>query len=205
MANILLHCSNQRLVDKCSNALADVHQLTEIDQLSEHLVADLVIIGCECMESQQGIQNLIRASDAFFLVMGEQWPEERQVEAVLSSAAGYFDVSEADALLLKAVENILKGDIWLQRSLIPRVIKSVVEKAVPQESIEQNNARALLETLSKREMDVANMIASGKSNKRIANQLYISERTVKAHLTSIFKKLNVADRLHLAIFLKETG
>ena len=49
------------------------------------------------------------------------------------------------------------------------------------------------------------MIQDGKSNKAIANCLSISERTVKAHLTSIFKKLNVADRLHLALYIKDYG
>jgi DNA-binding NarL/FixJ family response regulator len=47
------------------------------------------------------------------------------------------------------------------------------------------------------------MIQSGENNKDIASTLHISERTVKAHLTSIFKKLNVSDRLRLALFIKE--
>jgi DNA-binding NarL/FixJ family response regulator len=62
---------------------------------------------------------------------------------------------------------------------------------------------ALLATLSSREHDVAKMIRDGENNKVIAKNLSISERTVKAHLTSIFKKLNVPDRLHLALYIKE--
>ena len=62
---------------------------------------------------------------------------------------------------------------------------------------------ALLTTLSSRELDVANMIRVGENNKAIADTLDISERTVKAHLTSIFKKLEVPDRLHLALYMKE--
>ena len=49
------------------------------------------------------------------------------------------------------------------------------------------------------------MVRDGENNKAIASALEISERTVKAHVTSIFKKLDIADRLHLALYLKEYG
>jgi DNA-binding NarL/FixJ family response regulator len=60
-----------------------------------------------------------------------------------------------------------------------------------------------LRTLTLRELDVAKMISTGENNKIIASTLNISERTVKAHLTSIFQKLKVQDRLRLAILFKE--
>lgn len=60
----------------------------------------------------------------------------------------------------------------------------------------------MLARLTKRELDVAEMISQGKGNRSIAESLNISERTVKAHLTSIFRKLSVHDRLHLVLLLK---
>ena len=70
---------------------------------------------------------------------------------------------------------------------------------------ERMNIQQRLDTLTPREYEILRYIIAGMLNKQIAYALSISERTVKAHLTSIFKKLNVPDRLHLAIFLKENG
>jgi len=108
---------------------------------------------------------------------------------------------------LQAVTSVLKGDIWIQRHLVPRVIGTLVKmKPEPTQTLDSSKtieSSALLKTLSSRESDVAKMIREGESNKIIAKSLSISERTVKAHLTSIFKKLNVPDRLHLALYIKE--
>jgi len=72
-----------------------------------------------------------------------------------------------------------------------------------QQAVISNYDSELLQELSPRELEVANMVSTGENNKEIAKQLTISERTVKAHLTSTFKKINVSDRLHLALFMKE--
>ena len=150
------------------------------------------------------MKNLFAA--VLFLLSGSQWPEEKQVDAIIHSAAGYYDLAEPDVMLQKAVTHILQGDIWVHRRMVPKVIHSLIEsRQAAAASADNPLAKVLLENLSLREMDVANMIGEGKSNKHIALALNISERTVKAHLTSIFRKLNVSDRLHLAIFLKETS
>jgi len=60
-----------------------------------------------------------------------------------------------------------------------------------------------LKTLSSREKEVVVRIRTGESNKQIAEHLFISERTVKAHLSSIFKKLSLSDRLQLVIYLQQ--
>lgn len=57
--------------------------------------------------------------------------------------------------------------------------------------------------LSKREQQVALLVAQGLSNKLIAHQLCITERTIKAHLTAVYAKLNIANRVQLAIFMMQ--
>ncbi len=204
MANILIICSDQAQIDICCFALANHHEISAQDHLLNTEHAHLIILHAALIEvDRQLMMKFIEDTQCNVLIIGQQWSEDKQVDAVLRSASGYFDMSESAVLLQKAVERILVGDIWLQRALIPQVIKSVSRHKPQHTNEEQHQAQALLDTLSKREKDVAAMIASGKSNKRIANQLNISERTVKAHLTSIFRKLNVADRLHLAVFIKE--
>jgi len=130
----------------------------------------------------------------------------KQVAALVTGASGYFESDISEAALLKAVECVINGDIWIKRQLIPKVLDTLVS-AKNRKKIEQQersmNRDEILRALSKREGDVAKMISLGESNKNIADKLFISERTVKAHLTSIFKKLNIPDRLHLAVLLKE--
>ena len=64
---------------------------------------------------------------------------------------------------------------------------------------------SLLENLTKREYEIALLVGRGESNKQIARQLDITERTVKAHLTEIFRKLAISDRIKLALLVKESA
>jgi DNA-binding NarL/FixJ family response regulator len=100
----------------------------------------------------------------------------------------------------------LAGDIWIRRALVPKVIGVLTSARRPQlapNTVDTELKLKKLASLSAREVEVADMIRQGESNKRIALAMNISERTVKAHLSSIFRKLNVDDRLRLAILLKE--
>lgn len=142
------------------------------------------------------------------LIIGANWSDQQQVDALLSGCAGYCELRTADKLLPKAVNRLLKGDIWIQRHLVPKVIRTLSElnhNLQAHREQHSSDSKKKLALLSSRELEVANLIQSGENNKKIASQLNISERTVKAHLTSIFSKLEIHDRLHLALFLKETS
>src|SRR5262249_34172302 len=100
----------------------------------------------------------------------------------------------------KAVEVIQKGEIWIQRTLIPGLILALRHQTKYGAS-EPDAAKAQIEALTLRQRLVADLIRMGASNKEISSQLNISERTVKAHLTEVFRALGVPDRLHLALVL----
>jgi two-component system nitrate/nitrite response regulator NarL len=140
------------------------------------------------------------------LIIGHKWTEDRQIEALVAGHWGYCEAEIANQILPKATSSILNGDVWINRNLVPKVIGMLINmnKLHPilpdQKKIEFKNN---LKMLTLRELDVAKMISTGENNKIIASTLNISERTVKAHLTSIFQKLNVQDRLRLAILFKE--
>jgi len=97
------------------------------------------------------------------------------------------DVTEAD---LHNKFNVLDNPIFLSAKE-----KKHIERAV-------NN---LLENLTKREYEIAILVGRGESNKQIARRLDITERTVKAHLTEIFRKLAITDRIKLALLVKDTA
>jgi len=92
--------------------------------------------------------------------------------------------------LTQAIEVINSGNVWLYPSFMQELIAGSMTKADAKDEI--------LKQLTSREQETALLVAEGKSNKEIASVLNITERTVKAHLTSIYTKTGLTDRLSLA-------
>ncbi len=104
---------------------------------------------------------------------------------------------------LYAIKAILQGELWIRRSLTSYMLHELVEVTLEKDRIE-NAIHDLLTNLTNREYEIAMLVGRGESNKRIANRLDITERTVKAHLTEIFRKLQITDRIKLALMMKDT-
>jgi len=98
--------------------------------------------------------------------------------------------------LQQAVSALKAGQIWLPPAIVNRMIT-----ALPANKSEKEE-EALLKALSSREAEVAKWLVNGLSNSEIGEKMFISIRTVKAHLTSIFKKTGCRDRLELATRMK---
>lgn len=110
------------------------------------------------------------------------------------------DISEV--LLLKAIQLVLDGDYWVQRKLVTQVIADIAAERISAQG-SSNFDRSLVNSLTPRELQVARMVHMGGNNKSIARELDISERTVKAHLSAIFRKLEIENRLNLALYFSE--
>ena len=209
MNQISIFSDNKALIKLWSTALSSQYQVDSIDEINADIKVDVIIIDSQKIDTDDSLFSVFSNKSIRFLVVGSIWPEDKQIKALVLGAAGYCGQLEPPELLLQAIKSILKGDIWIQRHLVPKVIGTLIQmksKPVdPAKELQASESTKLLKTLSERELDVARMIRSGENNKGIASTLHISERTVKAHLTSIFKKLNVPDRLHLALLVKESG
>ncbi len=133
------------------------------------------------------------------LVIGDSLSEDKQIKIILEGSSGYVDKSLNTDLIPRVVESILKNEIWLERQLIPKMITGLVAKH--QVQFDENNLN-ILKNLTGREREVIKFISNGDSNDMIAEKMNISSRTVKAHLASIFRKLDVEDRFQLIVKLK---
>ncbi|HJQ97084.1 MAG TPA: response regulator transcription factor [Candidatus Polarisedimenticolaceae bacterium] len=112
-------------------------------------------------------------------------------------------VKEAAAhTLMKAIRKVHEGEIWLDRTSTAHLL---AEMSKPTPPPPQNPEAAKIAKLSARELEVTAMLAEGLSNKLIADRLSISETTVRHHLTSIFAKLGVPDRLALLLYAHRNG
>lgn len=116
---------------------------------------------------------------------------EYLIKAVDIGVDGYILKDSESSELIKAINVILSGENYIQPSLIPSLNSKLISRDVDKEKIEQ---------LTKREMEILLNVANGMFNKEIAVNLNISERTVKNHISNIFKKIKVADRTQAAVF-----
>lgn len=116
---------------------------------------------------------------------------EYLLKAVDIGCNGYVLKDSDSAMLKKAITSVYEGDIFIQPDLIPVLNSGLINR-------EEDNQN--IEGLTKREIEVLKLIAEGLFNKEIAYKLNISERTVKNHVSNIFKKINASDRTQAAVF-----
>ena len=117
-------------------------------------------------------------------------------QAVKLGAMGVVVKDQAAEVLIKAIEKVTDGEIWLDRATMGNVLNELTGQA--QGELDSPDTR--INSLSDREREVVALISEGLKNKQIGKRLFISETTVTHHLSSIFSKLGVSDRLELVIF-----
>ena len=100
----------------------------------------------------------------------------------------------AAEVLIKAISKVHGGEVWVERSMMGTVLQDITKP----DSIDPEKEK--IATLTEREQEVIRHISQGLKNKQIADRLFISETTVTHHLSSIFAKLGVTDRLELVIY-----
>jgi two-component system nitrate/nitrite response regulator NarL len=127
--------------------------------------------------------------------------EKEAINALKAGARGYCKKGIASSHLRKAVKVIQKDEVWAGRRIICRLLAELTSWTEKGRKDPPARADVDLKHLTPRERQISQLVSEGSCNKDIANRLNIAERTVKAHLTSIFSKLQVPDRLHLGILL----
>lgn len=98
------------------------------------------------------------------------------------------------------VQVVWQEELWVRRKLVGYMFNELTSTIQQKKHIE-HAVNSLLENMTKREYEITLLVGCGESNKEIARQLDIAERTVKAHLTEIFRKLAISDRIKLSLSL----
>lgn len=114
-----------------------------------------------------------------------------------AGASGYCHALAATTMLHQVVESVQAGGIWIGAELMQKMVQRIAQQPI---AIDTQAEKLAL--LTAKEKQVAESVAQGLTNKEVAKQLDISDRTVKAHLTAVFEKLGVRDRIHLTLLLK---
>lgn len=155
----------------------------------------------DSLEIINTIQNISPETQIVTVINGENM--ETQVEALRRGAAGVVKKEQNFRFLIEAVRQTSKGEVWFNQSLLSKIIKKPSKENGRNEKA--NRKSSSVETLTAREIEVIGMIGEGYKNKVIADRLSISEATVRHHLSSIYGKLGVEDRLNLVIVAYQKG
>ena len=149
-------------------------------------------------EAMDDVLSAIHGAPRYPLVLFCDEPDDAIVmQALEAGAAGCCNTHAAPEVLRQVALVVGNGGLWVGQSLLRQLVGSTARTLGQRSREEKRDDWAQL--LSEREVQVARRVAGGASNKEVASQLSITERTVKAHLGAIFEKLSLRDRLQLSV------
>ena len=210
---VLVASPTPTLRRRCSQGLQgflihEVERRADLERCIELLrpVVVFLDLGLPGLGGLGGVPDVQRLNPTTKILLLSPSPNERQaVFALLAGARGYCDRNISASLITKATEVVQRGDIWIARSVVPHLLKRLTSVTRDQRRAARAALPTPLDSLNPRERETAQMVGRGAHNKEIASRLSVTEATVKAHLTSVFRKLKVSDRLRLALFVTERG
>jgi two-component system, NarL family, nitrate/nitrite response regulator NarL len=132
------------------------------------------------------------------VLTGVRNPDSHRL-AIRRGAMGVVLKEHAADLLLKAIKKVHEGEVWIDRTMIGSVLQEFNRPS------EGDPEKTKITTLTDREREVISLVGEGLKNRQIAERLFITETTVTHHLSSVFSKLEVSDRLELIIYAFRHG
>lgn len=210
---ILIATTDSELLSRCSQGLkgnGTVVAASDPDHLCETvrqlkpalLLIDFHLIGCEHL---QAIARIKLVSPRTRILALNVFADERtELQLLQCGVRGCCAPEATSEQVGRAAFALVQGEYWIRRSLMSRLVEQ--QLMVKQEF---QPARIGLcspgHGLTERESEIARLVGQGNNNKQIARMLEITERTVKSHLTEIFRKVGVSDRLSLALKISGTA
>lgn len=146
-------------------------------------------------------QLKIARSKSKIVVLTINDSDNHVLELLQSGASGYLLKDVDPSMLNRAIRSVAAGNIFVYPKLADRLFGGICEGEDLPERVQEVWEKFRTDRLTRREQDVLACIAKGYSNQDIAKELFVSEKTVKNHLTNIFRKLNVNDRTQALIYV----
>lgn len=152
------------------------------------------------------LAQLLGLQPAARVIVLSSVPDQTEgLRAIHQGARGYCHLYAAPEMLQDVGTVVAQGGLWLGPELVDRIVAATRELLDRSPAAAETIPVVDLSALSARELEVARAVAAGRSNREVAEALFISERTVKAHLSAVFEKLGVRDRLQLTLQLSGRG
>ncbi|MBZ5487989.1 response regulator transcription factor [Halomonas aquamarina] len=173
----------------------------QVHDVNEQVQADDIVWLTTSAEAWPALTQQLVGVRATVVVLSYTPNDREALKALDLGARGYVHTLAAVDVLKQVALVVANQGVWVGQDLLAKVLGGslkALQTRTPYHDVATNQSLSLL---SERERKVALAVMSGASNKEISRQLEITERTVKAHLSTIFKKLEVRDRLQLSLKL----
>jgi DNA-binding NarL/FixJ family response regulator len=191
---LLAHEPDIEVVAEAGNGLEAVHQAARFDP-----TVVLMDIRMPELDGLEATRRILAADDrARILILTTFDLDEYVYEALSAGASGFVLKDDPPEQLIAAIRTVAAGDALLSPAVTKRVIRQFARRPRPAPP-------AGLGELTAREREVLRLIALGRSNAEIAQELFISEGTVKTHVTHVLQKLDLRDRVQAVVLAYQTG
>lgn len=177
------------VVGQAANGIEVIEKIDSFD--ADVLLLDINMPGMNGLQTLRELKKRGNAIKIVILTIHEE--REYLMETMQMGAAGYILKDSDSASLYKAIRSVAAGEPYIQHKLAESLIQEMENPKLGRVKMENS--------LSARESEVLELIAEGLNNKEIGEKLLISEKTVKNHISSIFRKLNIYDRTQAAIYV----
>src|SRR5439155_8958213 len=210
---VLLVDDHELFVTGLSSLIQREPELTVIGQATNRTEAlaaaalhpDIILLDLDLgtENSLDFLPELLAVGDGARVIVVTGVPDpELHLRAVRLGAMGVVLKVESAQFLVKAIRKVYSGEVWLNNSIVSSVMMELLH---PKASKKKEPEAEKIASLTEREREVIALVAEGRRNKQIGERLFISEKTVRHYLTSIFDKLGVTDRLALMIYSYNHG
>ncbi len=192
------------VIGEAGNGVEALAWLRSAAQMPDVILLDVRMPEMDGVAATQAI--IAEFSDVKILILTTFDDTEYVTQALQNGASGYLLKDTPVEELVQAIQLVRKGYTQLAPGLAQKLIMAAAPTSKPPESTNTNphfdiaNATGLAE-LTPREQEILQLIAQGESNREIAQQLYISEKTVKNHITNLLSRLGLRDRTQAAVWL----
>lgn len=178
--------------------LTEAADFDELMQVMEHEAPEIALIDLDLPPSGgvAAVAHLAAQKTARLVVWGFEAEREQVLDALTAGADGFLDKAISPTGLMRALRGMSRGETPLPRELVTVVVDAVHDFEA------RDRARERLVVLSAREREVLALVANGARNRQIADELSISEFTVKRHMQNILQKLDLSSRTAAAAFYR---
>jgi DNA-binding NarL/FixJ family response regulator len=188
----------------------EVHEAesyTEALVMASHKAPDIILLdlkpGNDC--NFNALPELLTATNYAPVIVLTSLEDPQVYERALAlGVMGLVRKKQKPATLFEAIDQVHAGQVWFEHSIMANILKGKVQK-VESPAVQADPEAERLASLTKRERQIISLIGDGLNTEQIAVRLFIAESTVRNHVASIFKKLNVPDRLRLAVYAYRHG
>ena len=181
--------------DKRLRVIGEATDLSAADEILAQEQPDLILVDLPEKKSEEHLASYTRLNTPVLVLIGH-YDVEIYKNCLRLGISGLVPKEERSENLFKAIDRVNQGEIWFDRSIMGDTIRQLIDE---KNMLDESPKIPAANSLTDRERQVVELICRGMKNRDIAEKLFITETTVRHHLTSVFNKLEITSRLELVI------